>query len=324
MSNAYIHHRPKPFVKWAGGKTQLLPVIEQILPSSFSDQLSVTYIEPFVGGGAVLFYLLNKYPNISKAIINDINPHLIHTYKAIKNHPEELISKLSQIQSSYSNFQNSERQRDYFFIIREEFNKSHLSLIDDAAYMIFLNRTCFNGLYRENSKGAFNVAFGKYTNPTILDENLIRTDSRILQKVEILQGDFSQVEDYISDGYTFMYFDPPYRPISTTANFNSYNKCSFNDTEQFRLREFYMKMNDIGCQVLLSNSDGATTDPSNTYMDDLYRDFIIHRTTAKRSISCAGSKRGPVTELLIRNYRECQGEFRQIIAPTLPLDFENQ
>lgn len=320
MSKVSIHHKSKPFVKWAGGKTQLLPVIEQILPSSFADQASVTYIEPFVGGGAVLFYLLQKFPNISKAIINDINPHLIHTYQSIKSHPEELISKLSQIQTLYNTLQSTEKQRNYFFMIRDKFNKGTLSLIEDAAYMIFLNRTCFNGLYRENSKGAFNVAFGKYTNPTILDEDLIRADSSILKKVEILLGDFSQVENCISDDYTFIYFDPPYRPISTTANFNAYTKGTFNDNEQFRLRNFYIRMNEAGCHVLLSNSDGTSIDPSNTYMNDLYQDFIIHRTFAKRSISCAGSKRGPVSELLIRNYRECLSKSRQIIAPTLDLD----
>lgn len=309
MSTAAIHYRPKPFVKWAGGKTQLLPVIEQILPSSFAAQTSITYIEPFVGGGAVMFYLLQKYRNISKAIINDINPHLIHTYQSIKSHPEELILKLSQIQTSYNILQDTEKQRNYFLMIREKFNKGGLSLIEDAAYMIFLNRTCFNGLYRENSKGAFNVAFGKYTNPTILDEDLIRIDSSILQKVEILHGDFSQIEDYVSDDYTFIYFDPPYRPISSTSNFNAYTKGSFNDKEQFRLRNFYIKMNEIGCHVLLSNSDGISIDPVNTYVDDLYQDFIIHRAFAKRSISCAGSKRGPVSELLIRNYRKCQSEF---------------
>lgn len=177
--------------------------------------------------------------------------------------------------------------------------------------MIFLNRTCFNGLYRENSKGAFNVAYGKYVNPTILDKNLIMADHRILQKVEILHGDFSQVEAFVSDDYTFIYFDPPYRPISSTANFNTYSKSSFNDKEQYRLKDFFAKMHKFGCQVLLSNSDGASLDSANTYMDELYQDFLIYRVFAKRSISCSGSKRGPVSELLIRNYQDCQGEFQQ-------------
>lgn len=302
----------KPFLKWAGGKTQLLSEIEKILPSSFAEKSEVTYIEPFVGGGAVLFHLLQKYSNISRAIINDINLHLIHAYQAIKNHPEELIAMLSQIQYDYRRLAGTEMQKEYFLRIRDTFNSDNLSLVDDAAFMIFLNRTCFNGLYRENSKGAFNVAFGKYTNPTILDEKLIYAVSDILQKVVILHGDYSQVENYISTDYTFMYFDPPYRPISSTANFNAYSYSSFNDKEQFRLRNFYARMNELGCQALLSNSDGASINPVNTYMDDLYQDFIIHRVNAKRSISCAGSKRGPVSELLIRNYQNCLGEFRHI------------
>lgn len=305
MSSKYSQPKAKPFLKWAGGKTQLLPVIERMLPSSIAEQSSVTYIEPFVGGGAVMFYLLQKYPNITKAVINDINPHLIHTYQAIKYHPDELIVKLSQIQSSYSALDGVDAQKNYFLKIRERFNNVVLSLIEDAAYMIFLNRTCFNGLYRENSKGGFNVSFGKYINPTILDESLIRADSAILQKVEILYGDFSQIESYISD-YTFIYFDPPYRPISSTAAFTAYNKGNFNDKEQCRLKDFYTKMSVAGCHVLLSNSDGTTSDPNNTYLDNLYRDFIIYRVFAKRSISCSGNKRGPVPELLIRNYKECQ------------------
>lgn len=299
------HLKAKPFLKWAGGKTQLLSVIDGMLPSSFPKESAVTYIEPFVGGGAVLFYLLQKYPNISKAIINDINPHLIHTYEAIKFHPEELIMALSQLQSSYKALDEGDPQKNFFLNIRARFNATPNSCIEDAAYMIFLNRTCFNGLYRENSKGHFNVSFGKYLNPTILDEALIRKDSEILQRVEILHGDFSQIESHVSE-YTFIYFDPPYRPITSSAAFTAYAKGNFNDSEQLRLKEFYTKMHAKGCSVLLSNSDGTTADPNNTYLDELYQEFIIHRILAKRSISCAGSKRGPIPELLIRNYHECQ------------------
>lgn len=303
--NSIHPHKAKPFLKWAGGKTQLLAAIDGLLPASFLQQTSVTYIEPFVGGGAVLFYLLQKYPNISKAIINDINPHLIHAYQAIKNHSDELILCLSQIQSLYRELSEVEAQKKFFLEIRERFNAIPRSCIEDAAYMIFLNRTCFNGLYRENLKGDFNVSFGKYQNPTILDEGLIRTVSEILQRVEILNGDFSQIETHVSD-YTFIYFDPPYRPITSSAAFTAYNKGNFNDKEQVRLKEFYTKMSDNGCYVLLSNSDGRAYDPDNTYLDDLYKEFIIQRVFAKRSISCAGTKRGPVPELLIRNYQACQ------------------
>lgn len=303
--HAIYHPKAKPFLKWAGGKTQLLSTIDELLPSSLREQSDVTYIEPFVGGGAVLFYLLQKYPNISKVVINDINLHLIHTYQAIKDHPHELISYLAQIQSSYRALESIEAQRIFFLEIRERFNAIPQSCIEDAAYMIFLNHTCFNGLYRENSKGEFNVSFGKYANPKILDEELIRVDSDILQKVEILCGDFSQIQSHISD-YTFIYFDPPYRPITSSAAFTAYNRRNFNDKEQIRLKEFYTKMSENGCYVLLSNSDGNTFNSDNTYLDELYQDFIIHRVFAKRSISCAGSKRGPIPELLIRNYHSCQ------------------
>lgn len=306
MSNASTHHRAKPFLKWAGGKTQLLSAIDGLLPATFREQSEVTYIEPFVGGGAVLFYLLQKYPNISRAIINDINPHLIHAYQAIKYHHEELILLQAKIQSSYEILGSIESKKDFFLEIRDLFNSPPTSIIEDAAYMIFLNRTCFNGLYRENSKGDFNVSFGKYINPTILDENLIKIDSELLQRVDILYGDFSQIESYISD-YTFIYFDPPYRPISSSAAFTAYNKSNFNDKEQYRLKEFYTTMSERSCYILLSNSDGSASDPDNTYLDELYRDYIIHRVFAKRSISCAGSKRGPIPELLIRNYQACQG-----------------
>ncbi len=296
---------PKPFIKWAGGKTQLLPAIESHLPMGFSNQKDITYIEPFVGGGALLFHLLHTYPNITRAVINDINPHLINAYRVIKEQPEELISILSEMQTKYHSLQNQELQKEYFLQIRQKFNEKALSIEEDAAYMIFLNRTCFNGLYRENSKGAFNVAFGKYQKPGICDASLIRLNSVVLQKVEILQGDFSQIESY-TDGNTFIYFDPPYRPINP-ASFTAYSKENFNDKEQIRLKEFFKRMSDKGCRLLLSNSDGSAIDPNNTYLDQLYEEFIISRVFARRSISRDASTRGPIPELLIRNYTETQG-----------------
>ncbi|MBD5297332.1 MAG: DNA adenine methylase [Bacteroides sp.] len=304
MDSTNYKHKAKPFLKWAGGKTQLLPIIEKMLPSSFNTQTSITYIEPFVGGGAVLFHLLQKYPNITNAVINDINPHLINTYHTIKYHSDELIARLSSLQSAYNTLSSVDAQKAFFLDIRDRFNSDHNDLIDDAAYMIFLNRTCFNGLYRENSLGKFNVSFGRYKNPSILDENTIRAVSEILQKVNIIQGDFSQIESFISD-QTFIYFDPPYRPISSTSVFTAYNKGTFNDREQYRLKEFFAKLSNFGCSILLSNSDGKSIDPNNTFLDKLYTEYIIHRVFAKRSISCSGTKRGPISELLIRNYKEC-------------------
>lgn len=298
--------KAKPFLKWAGGKTQLLPTIDAFLPESFRKEKNVTYIEPFVGGGAMLFHMLQRYPNIKRAIINDINTHLINTYTVIRDKPYALIDSLKEIQSQYRSYISHESQKDFYLQIRERFNIGNLSDIEEATCMIFINRTCFNGLYRENSKGKFNVPFGKYNNPTICDESLIISDSEILQRVEILNGDFSKTDSHV-DGYTFFYFDPPYRPLDATSNFNSYVKEAFNDNEQKRLKDFYTALSAQGCYELLSNSDGRAKNENDSFFDNLYKDFIIERVNAKRSINANPAKRGPLTELLIRNYASCQG-----------------
>lgn len=298
--------KAKPFLKWAGGKTQLLPVIDSYLPVSFSREKEVTYVEPFVGGGALLFFMLQKYPNIKRAIINDINPHLIKTYLVIRDKPYELIEFLGELQHNYRQLNDYEAKKDFYLNIRNQFNNAFLSDIEEAAYMIFMNRTCFNGLYRENSKGGFNVPFGKYVNPTICDESLIIADSELLQKVEILNGDFSETEIYV-DGYTFFYFDPPYRPLDSTSSFNSYVKEAFDDNEQIRLKQFYSTLSERGCLGMLSNSDGRGRNKDDVFFDELYKDFIIERVYAKRCINANPSKRGALTELLIRNYNDYQG-----------------
>lgn len=299
--------KAKPFLKWAGGKTQLLPTIDSFLPESFRRENDVTYIEPFVGGGAMLFFMLQKYPNIKRAIINDINPHLVKTYKVIRDTPFLLIESLTEIQSVYRNLVDYDAQKDFYLNIRKKFNTERLSDIEEASYMIFMNRTCFNGLYRENSKGGFNVPFGRYPNPTICDDALIVSDSELLQKVEILNGDFAQTYEYI-DGYTFFYFDPPYRPLDATSSFNSYVKEAFDDNEQRRLKEYFSVLSNEGCFEMLSNSDGKGRNEKDTFFDELYRDFIIERVWAKRCINAIPTKRGALTELLIRNYTNCQGE----------------
>lgn len=301
-----IIKKGKPFLKWAGGKTQLLPTIDSFLPASFKKERDVTYIEPFVGGGAMLFFMLQNYPNITRAIINDINPHLVKTYMVIRDSPHVLIDSLKDIQTRYKTLNEYDSQRDFYLDIRHRFNTQSLNDLEEATYMIFLNRTCFNGLYRENSKGSFNVPFGKYSNPTICDEALILSDSELLQKVEILHGDFSQTGDYLN-GYTFFYFDPPYRPLDATSNFNSYVKESFDDNEQRRLKDFFAQLSGEGCLELLSNSDGHNKNENDFFFDELYKDFIIERVNAKRSINSNASKRGILTELLIRNYTNYQG-----------------
>lgn len=301
-----VKTRPKPFLKWAGGKTQLLPAIDFYLPEEFKKEKEITYIEPFVGGGAVLFYLLNNYPQITRTVINDINPHLINTYRTIKEKPFALIDSLKDIETRYKTFDNEEDRKNFYLDIRERFNRQDLTDVEESSYMIFLNRTCFNGLYRENSKGKFNVPFGRYANPTICDEALIVSDSQLLQRVEILQGDYSQTAAYIA-GYTFFYFDPPYRPLDATSSFNSYVKDAFNDEEQKRLRDFYTMLSNSGYKALLSNSDCKGRNEADDFFDTLYQDFIIERVYARRHINANPSKRGSLTELLIRNYERCQG-----------------
>lgn len=298
--------KAKPFLKWAGGKTQLLPAIDSFLPNSFRREKNITYIEPFVGGGAMLFFMLQKYTNIKKAIINDINPHLVKTYTVIRDNPYSLIDTLTELQESFRTAGDFEIQKELFLNIRSRFNQGNLTDIEESAYMIFLNRTCFNGLYRENSKGGFNVPFGRYSNPTICDKSLILADSELLQKVEILNGDFARTGDYV-DGYTFFYFDPPYRPLDATSSFNSYVKEAFDDNEQIRLKDFYSSLSLEGCREMLSNSDCKGRNAEDVFFDELYKDFFIERVYAKRNINANASKRGTLTELLIRNYEDFQG-----------------
>lgn len=298
--------KAKPFLKWAGGKTQLLPTIEAFLPESFGREKKITYIEPFVGGGAMLFFMLQKYPNINKAIINDINPHLVKTYKVLRDNPYHLIDVLTDLQDKFRTVGDFDAQKELYLSIRSRFNQEANTDIEEAAYMIFLNRTCFNGLYRENSKGIFNVPFGKYSNPTICDKSLLIADSELLQKVEILNGDFARTGDYV-DGFTFFYFDPPYRPLDATSSFNSYVKEAFDDNEQLRLKEFYSYLSSEGCREMLSNSDCKGRNANDDFFDKLYKDFYIERVYAKRSINANAAKRGTLTELLIRNYENFQG-----------------
>ena len=304
--NTIFKTKPKPFLKWAGGKTQLLPIIDFYLPEDFKKEKEITYIEPFVGGGAMLFYMLQNYPHIRRAIINDINSHLITTYRTIKEKPFALIESLKNIEAEYKALKDFENKKNYFLDIRSRFNLENITDIEEASYMIFLNRTCFNGLYRENSKGYFNVPYGKYENPTICDEQLIIADSELLQKVDILNGDYSHTSDYVN-GYTFFYFDPPYRPLDATSSFNSYVKEEFNDKEQVRLRDFYSQLSNAGYKEILSNSDCKGRNGNDNFFDDLYKDFIIERVYAKRHINANPAKRGVLTELLIRNYENCQG-----------------
>jgi len=289
----------RPFIKWVGGKTQLLDEVRKSLPRDFAMNQHITYVEPFVGGGAVLFWILQAYPNIERAVINDINPELICTYRVIKNNIEDLITELSSIQYEYIP-KDAEARKTYFMEKRAAFNKKQNSLIETAALFIFLNRTCFNGLYRVNSKGEFNVPHGKYASPRICDANNLRACSKVLQRVEILCGDFEKTGCYAGPN-TLFYFDPPYKPITETSSFTSYSKEGFDDKEQLRLRDFCDLISKKKSLFVASNSDPKEVNPKENFFDTIYKDFVIKRVSASRMINSDASGRGAISELMISN-----------------------
>lgn len=291
----------KPFVKWAGGKRQLLPLINENLPEQLRKSKINRYVEPFVGGGAVLFDIISKY-KFEQIIINDYNEELINLYLHIRNEVKYIIYELKKISDIYLSL-NEEERAGFFYDTREQFNKTKSNTLEKSVLFLFLNKTCFNGLYRVNSKGEFNVPYGRYKSPTILDKDNLNKVSEILSNVTILKGDFSIVEEYVDDK-TFVYFDPPYRPLSNTSNFTSYAKNDFNDSEQERLADFFKKLNSKNAKLMLSNSDPKNIDIEDNFFDNLYNnpDFNIKRVEAKRSINSKGNGRGKITELLITNY----------------------
>ena len=258
----------KPFIKWVGGKGQLLQQLNMRLPRELYDE-AFTYVEPFVGGGAMLFFMLQHFDNIKCVVINDINRNLTEAYLNIKQEPEGLVYRLKHIEQQYLGFNSEESRKDFYLEMRRGFNIENLSSLDKTALLIFLNRTCFNGLYRENAKGRFNVPFGRYANPTICNEEVIYADSEMLNRfdVQILNGDFKETVKAINKtGMTFFYFDPPYRPLSATSSFNSYVKEDFNDDSQRDLAVFCRQL-DIHKNVkwMLSNSDCSAKNPTDTF-----------------------------------------------------------
>ena len=289
----------RPFIKWVGGKTQLLDEVKKSLPCDFAQRQHITYVEPFVGGGAVLFWILQAYPNIEQAVINDINKELICTYQIIKEDVETLIEMLSSMQAEYIPL-NPDSRKEYFMRKRALFNTKGTSPVETAALFIFLNRTCFNGLYRVNSKGEFNVPHGKYSNPRICDSDNLRACSRILQKVEILCGDIAETGSYAGPD-TLFYSDPPYKPITETSSFTSYAKEGFDDREQIRLRDFCNQISKEKALFIASNSDPKDVNPQEDFFDTIYNHFIIKRVSASRMINSDASGRGAISELMISN-----------------------
>ena len=291
----------KPFLKWAGGKTQLLTQIEKALPTGIINR-PFTYIEPFVGSGAVLFWMLSKFPKLKHAVINDINADLINTYRIIASKPKEIIAILSEIQNQYHVIdKNEEAKKEYYYQKRDIFNTRITDKSMQAALFIFINRTCFNGLYRVNKNNLYNVPMGGYKTPTICDEQNILAVSEVLQKVEILSGDYGDTLKYATDN-TFFYFDPPYKPLNETSYFNSYSKDVFNDDEQIRLRDFCLNLDILGHKWMLSNSDVKGKNSGDDFFDEIYGNYFISRVKATRRINANPEKRGELNELLITNY----------------------
>ncbi len=270
----------KPFIKWAGGKSALIDDIKKYFPSELGESIN-KYCEPFVGGGAVLFDVLSNY-HLDEIYISDVNKELVNVYETVKNSVEELIEVLDEFQNEYIPL-DTEKRKEYYYDRRREFNSyiegENTDKIYGSALFIFLNRTCFNGLYRVNSKGLYNVP---------------------LKIVKIVCAEYNKSIDFIDEN-TLVYFDPPYRPLTETASFTSYSKYEFTDKEQTELAEYFKKLSEKGAACILSNSDPKNTDEKDNFFDDLYDGFNINRIQSKRRINSNANKRGNISELLITN-----------------------
>lgn len=297
----------RPFVKWAGGKNKLILQIEQYYPKELKENKIDVYIEPFVGGGAILIDILKKY-NIKKAYAFDINKNLINCYNIIKDKVESLVLELKKLEEEYLKL-DDENRKEYYYDIRKKYNSINIEneneALEKTTYFIFLNKTCFNGLYRENRRGQFNVPIGKYKNPTIFDEENLIELSKLIKNVTFINGDYRESYKYIEEN-TFIYFDPPYRPINKTSSFTSYSKEDFNDENQKKLGEYFRKINDNNSNVklMLSNSNPKNNNEKDDFFEQIYNGFKINEIKANRMINSNKEKRGKISELLIINYEE--------------------
>lgn len=278
---------PRPFLKWAGGKTQLLQQYQELLPKRFQN-----YYEPFLGGGAVFFHLYETQKPPVKSFLMDVNLELINVYRCVKDDVQSLIDHLQIHRAQHS--------KDYYYGVRgkhvlPEFWFDNGNNVERAARFIYLNKTCFNGLYRENSKGQFNVPMGSYKNPPILDVDLLQAASSALQNASIEAQSFEVIAEHATTAKDFVYFDPPYFPISDTSKFTAYSRGAFTAEDQMRLRDTFATLAKRRVKVMLSNSDCP-------FVRDLYQDFHIHTIQASRHINSKGSKRGKISEVLITSY----------------------
>jgi len=294
----------RPFVKWAGGKGNILHELEALLPTNFDDLENVTYIEPFVGGGAMLFHLLQKHKCVKKAVINDINPDLIHCYELIAKSPQTLIDRLKHLENNYYSVGFPSR-KELYYAYRDQYNSNGIHPDERAALFILLNHTCYNGLFRVNTAGEFNVPYGRYKKPVICNEELIMADHQLLSSVELVirqPGDYKLARQNLSrNGTNFFYFDPPYRPLNETSCFKEYSNNPFGDEQQEELKLFCDRLSKRGCLIMQSNSDSKNADGS-SYFEHLYNDYSIRRIYAPRFINANPEKREKLTEIVIMNY----------------------
>ena len=299
-----------PFLKWVGGKNQLLRQFYEHYPSELRRGEVKKYVEPFIGGGAVFFEVMQKF-RIPKAYISDLNKDLILAYQTIQKLPDSLLELLSEFQKEFDKTA-VENRNELFLNKRDLFNKGRFEInynqfsdewIERTAQLIFLNKTCFNGLFRINSKGGFNVPFGKYKKAKILDVANLRRVSVVLKNTEIRCADYKDSLNEV-DKNTFVYLDPPYRPISQSSSFTSYTKNGFSDKNQKELLDFIKQIHLIkGAKFMLSNSDPKNINPDDNFFDDLYNNFNIYRVSAGRAVNSNGNKRGKINELLITNFQ---------------------
>ena len=293
----------KPFIKWVGGKGQLLSEINKLYPVELGKNIN-KYAEIFVGGGAVLFDILSKY-KLDEVYISDKNLELINTYKSIRDDVGILIKSLKEMEEQYTSL-NNENRKLYYYEKRREYNNLKINIeennIEKAVLFIFLNKTCFNGLYRVNKKGEFNVPMGAYKKPKICDKENLKNVSLTLRNVKIVYADYRESEKFIDDK-TFVYIDPPYRPLNITSSFTSYTENDFNDKEQIELAEYINVLNKKGAKIVISNSDPKNNDIDDNFFDKLYKNYNINRVKATRMLNSNASLRGAINELLITNYK---------------------
>lgn len=293
----------RPFVKWAGGKGSLIPQLDNFYPYELKNGIIERYIEPFVGGGAILIDILQKF-DVQEAYAFDINIDLINSYNMIKYNVNELIANLKEMEIQYLQLGQEER-KIYFYNIRNEYNKYNLrendSNIQRAAQFIYLNRTCFNGLYRVNKSGKFNVPMGSHKNPTICDEQNLKNLSKLIQNVQFQYGDYKESMEYVTRN-TFVYFDPPYRPLNITSGFTSYTKQDFNDDNQRELAAYYRQLNDRDAKLMLSNSNPKNINEEDKFFDNMYLGFNIDEIYASRMINANSKGRGKISEIVVTNY----------------------